>query len=101
MQNNIIYTRARAWRHQACAWRRHQGSWSRLAPPRLRLAPAAEATAPGACRPAPGALRCPPKALTRARPAPAICCLLSPHQGTSASCNNIIFKAISNNINIL
>jgi hypothetical protein len=27
------------------------------------------------------------------------CCLLIPHQGTPVSCNNIIFKAISNAIN--
>jgi hypothetical protein len=27
---------------------------------------------------------------------PTTCCLLSPHHGTPASCNNIIFKAISN-----
>jgi hypothetical protein len=30
---------------------------------------------------------------------PVIYCLLSPHQGTSTSCNNIIFKTISNTYN--
>ncbi|KAK2413958.1 hypothetical protein QL285_036608 [Trifolium repens] len=30
----------------------------------------------------------------------AACCLLNPHQGTPASCNIIIFKAISNNLHL-
>ncbi|KAK2374711.1 hypothetical protein QL285_075654 [Trifolium repens] len=29
---------------------------------------------------------------------PDVSCLLSPHQGTPASCNSIIFKAITNNL---
>jgi hypothetical protein len=51
-QNNIIYTRIRAWRlHQVTP---------RLAPPLLRLAPAAEGTAPADPRLAPADARSKP-----------------------------------------
>jgi hypothetical protein len=75
--NNIIYTRVRALTRSSCAWhhpcctRRQQLRALRLAPANPRLAPSPEHTSQA-------------------------CCLLSPHQCTPASCNNIIFKAISN-----